>query len=188
MKIKGFDGTTTTTKVGTVQWKIADDNGKMHKIKLPNTYYSEQAESRLLSPQHWVQSANNGKGTQCITYHDAIILEWKDRKYQRTIPLSPNSRNVGIITSPAGIQSYLHACSVLESTQPQLAFPATIDKTDLHIETDDEEDPTAHTPKDHPTKATKRSPSSSKVKRILEDSEEEHQDDRAHPLLADFTK
>jgi hypothetical protein len=47
MTIKGFDGTTTTTKVGTVKWKIADDkNGKMHKIKLPNTYYSEQAESR----------------------------------------------------------------------------------------------------------------------------------------------
>jgi hypothetical protein len=68
MKIKGFDGTTTTTtKVGTVQWKIADDNGKIHKIKLPNTYYSEQAESRLLSPQHWAQSANNGRGTRCLT-------------------------------------------------------------------------------------------------------------------------
>jgi hypothetical protein len=37
MKIKGFDGSTTTAKVGAVQWKIADDTGKIHKIKLPNT-------------------------------------------------------------------------------------------------------------------------------------------------------
>jgi hypothetical protein len=36
------------------------------------------------------------------------------------------------------------------------------------METDDEQNPTVHIPKDHPTKATKiSSPSSSKVKHIL---------------------
>jgi len=188
MKIKGFDGSTTTTKVGTVQWKIADDDGKIHRIKLPNTYYSEQAESRLLSPQHWAQTANNGRGTRCLTYHDAIILEWNDRKYRRTIPLSQHSRNVGVITSPIGIKSYLQACSILDHTHPNIAFPATIDKSDLHIITDDEEEQESTLQQDHPTKATKIPTSSSPVVEIQDDSEEEEQEDRAHPIQTDFTK
>jgi hypothetical protein len=44
--------------------------------------------------------------------------------------------------------------------------------------TDDEEDTTAHIPHNPPTKATKISPSSSKVMYILEDSEEQQQEDR----------
>jgi len=32
MIIKGFNGATATTKVGTVQWKLQDDNGKVHTI------------------------------------------------------------------------------------------------------------------------------------------------------------
>jgi hypothetical protein len=75
MIIKGFDGQKTATKVGTAQWKIVDDNGIIHRIKPPNTYYSQQAESRLLSPKYWAQSANNERGTRCIMYHDAIIQE-----------------------------------------------------------------------------------------------------------------
>jgi hypothetical protein len=72
--IKGFNGATTTTKVGTVQWPLQDDTGRVHRITLPHTYYSRHAEHRLLSPQHWAQVANQGKGTRCITYHDSILL------------------------------------------------------------------------------------------------------------------
>ncbi len=38
------------TMVGTVKWKIKDDNGKVHNFILPNTYYSSSVETRLLSP------------------------------------------------------------------------------------------------------------------------------------------
>jgi hypothetical protein len=58
--IKGFNGATATTKVGTVQWHLQDDQGRVHKITLPHTYYSKHAEHRLLSPQHWAQVANQG--------------------------------------------------------------------------------------------------------------------------------
>jgi hypothetical protein len=79
MRIRGFNGNTTQTKVGTVRWRINDDDGRIHCIKLPYTYYSPHAESRLLSPQHWAQIAKNGRGTKCTTYHEAIILEWEIR-------------------------------------------------------------------------------------------------------------
>ena len=106
--IKGFNGATATTKVGTVQWPLQDDEGRVHKITLPHTYYSKHAEHRLLSPQHWAQVANQGRGTRCITYHDSILLIWGKGKYRKTVPLSPS--NVGVMSTPPGMQSYLHIC------------------------------------------------------------------------------
>ncbi len=106
MRIRGFTGNTTQTKAETVIQRICDDDGMIHFIQLPNTYYSPHAESRLLSPQHLAQIAKNGRGTKCATYHDAIILEWDDQKFKRTIPINHKTRNVGIITTPAEISEY----------------------------------------------------------------------------------
>lgn len=53
IKIKGFNGHTTQTKVGTVRWIIHDDGGKHYHIITPNSYYLSHAESRLLSPLHF---------------------------------------------------------------------------------------------------------------------------------------
>ena len=57
MMIKGFNGATATTRVGTVRWHIQDDAGKTHTLTLPQTYYSASVQTRLLSPQHWAQTA-----------------------------------------------------------------------------------------------------------------------------------
>ncbi len=141
MKIKGFNGHTTQTKEGTVRWRIHDDGGRIHNIILPNTYYSAHAESRLLSPQHWAQIAKNGRGTKCTTYHDAIILEWDNRRFKRTIPINRHTRNVGIISTPIGIDGYLHKCEEYDKAHQVTAFPATIEHVDdLHVVTDDEEE------------------------------------------------
>jgi hypothetical protein len=143
MKIKGFNGHTTQTKVGTVRWRIHDNGGRIHNIILPNTYYSAHAESRLLSPQHWAQIAKNGRGTKCATYHDAIIFEWDNRKFKRTIPINNHTRNVGIVSTPTGINGYLHKCEEYEKAHQATAFPATIEhEGDLHVVTDDEEETT----------------------------------------------
>jgi hypothetical protein len=145
MRIKGFNGQTTQTKVGTVRWRIHDDAGRIHCILLPNTYYSPHAESRLLSPQHWAQIAKNGRGTKCTTYHDAIILEWDNQKYKRTIPINHRTRNVGIITTPAGISEYLQECDKYEKEHQVIAFPTTIENDDeLHEVTDNEEELADH--------------------------------------------
>jgi hypothetical protein len=58
VKISGYNGSTNSTTVGTVKWKIKDDYGKVHNFILPNTFYSSSVETRLLSPQHWAQVRN----------------------------------------------------------------------------------------------------------------------------------
>jgi hypothetical protein len=35
--------------------KIEDDDGKVHKDRLPNSYYVPNTKGRLLSPRHWLR-------------------------------------------------------------------------------------------------------------------------------------
>jgi hypothetical protein len=44
---------------GTFKFKIKDDNGMVHKIKIPNSLYVLELKRCLLSPQHWVQEAKD---------------------------------------------------------------------------------------------------------------------------------
>jgi hypothetical protein len=127
VRVRGFNGSTNSTMVGTVKWKIKDDNGKMHNFILPNTYYSSSVETRLLSPQHWAQTRNKGRDSYCVTYHDAIIMRWNKDKYQITAPLDNRKhRNVGVVRSAPGIKKYLTACQAIDQEYTTLAHPATI--------------------------------------------------------------
>ncbi len=127
VKVRGYNGHTESTMVGTVKWKIQDDNGKIHNFILPNTYYSSAVETRLLSPQHWAQVRNGKRDTYCVTYYDAIIMRLNKDKYQITAPLSDEEhRNVGVVRSVPGIKSYLTPCRALDQEHEVIAFPATI--------------------------------------------------------------
>ena len=96
-----------------------------------------------------------GRGTRCTTYYDAIILQWSHGKYTKTIPITKQTRNVGIITTTPGIHNYNKAYQTALSLFPALAFPTTID---FNIVMDDEASTTSiEHPKDQPTKTTKNS-------------------------------
>jgi hypothetical protein len=100
VRVRGYNGSTNSTSVGTEKWKIKDDNCKIHNFILPNTYYSPSVETKLLSPQHWAQVWNKGRNKYCVTYHDAIIKRWNKDKYQITAPLDNRKhRNVEVMRS-----------------------------------------------------------------------------------------
>jgi hypothetical protein len=127
VRVRGYNGSTISTKVGTVKWKIKDDNGKVHNFILPNTYYSSSVETRLLSPQHWAQTRKKGRDSYCVTYHDAIIMRWNKDKYQITAPLDNRKhRNVGLVRSAPGIKQYLTTCQAIDKENTTIAYPATI--------------------------------------------------------------
>jgi hypothetical protein len=71
--VTGFSKTQTKiSHIGTVRWKVSDDQGIDHDITIPNTYYVPGCGIRLLSPQHWAQEAMDNipckDGTWCATY------------------------------------------------------------------------------------------------------------------------
>ena len=45
--------------IRTFKFKIKDNDGKTHKIKVPNTLFLPDLRRCLLSPQHWVQEARD---------------------------------------------------------------------------------------------------------------------------------
>ena len=122
----------------TMQLRIEDDQGIEHDIIIPNAYYVPDARCRLLSPQHWSQEAKDNRpsrdGTWCATYSDRIVLYWKQRKYQRTIPLDPDETNVGTIYTAPGYKKHIAFCvEIDESEHEDLYFQA-------NEVTDDEDD------------------------------------------------
>jgi len=142
VRVRGYNGHTNSAMVGTVKWRVKDDNGKAHSIILPNTYYSPSVETRLLSSQHWAQVSGRKRDTYCITYYDAIIMRWNRDKYQITAPLDDRKhRNVGVMRSISGIKNYLTSCQAFEEINETLAFLATINldkETEPAVVSDDE--------------------------------------------------
>ena len=125
-KIRGISGTARAAKVGTVLWAIQDDKVGTHAIKIPNTYYVPSIPCRLLSPQHWAFESKDDlpakDGTWCATFKDKVILQWDQRKYQRTIHLDPSS-NVAILRLAPGINRYSN--KLQGSTGIQTSFKHT---------------------------------------------------------------
>jgi hypothetical protein len=134
-KIVGINGTTEASLVGTVRWAIEDDLGRVHQIILPGTYYSASARSRLLSPQHWAQQAEDNypapNGTWCATYAKKIKLYWDQQKYSRTVYLSPRS-NVGVLRTAPSVEKYAKTCARIEERIGTVAMPTVIETEDFY--------------------------------------------------------
>ncbi|KAL7563769.1 hypothetical protein ACA910_020453 [Epithemia clementina (nom. ined.)] len=114
-RVRGLSGAPLqATHVGTVLWRLEDDTGQVHDIRLRGTYLVPKAPTRLLAPQHWAQTARDHapiqEGTGCLTTSKEIILFWKQRQFKKTIPLSATT-NVGVTTTAPGIKTYQAYCT-----------------------------------------------------------------------------
>lgn len=140
-RIEGIDRNSDPTLLGTVKWKIEDDKGKIHKINLPNTYYSPTSKKRLLFPQHWAQKAGDNfpihNGTWYVTYANKIELQWDQRWYTCTVYFSPH-RNLGVMRTAPSIKKYCNVCLTIEDATALQAMPAILE-TYTHYKSNEEE-------------------------------------------------
>jgi hypothetical protein len=58
-EVEGIKSGLDIKGTGTFQFKINNNSGMMHKIKIPNSLYVPELRRCLLSPQHWVQEAKD---------------------------------------------------------------------------------------------------------------------------------
>ena len=134
IRIKGFNGTYSAARIGTVRWPILDDEGVKHVLQIPDTYFVASCPMRLLSPQHYSQQINDHRGTYSTNFGDQVVFVFHQKKFQVTIPLNPSS-NVGIIRSAPGHQVF--SCFVEDAKPPKEPPPAIFA---YNVITDDEAD------------------------------------------------
>ena len=114
--IKGFGGArTNNVMAGALKWRWCDDNRKIHSFTIPNSYYTESVDNRLLSPQNWakIQRDKSEQGTGEFTNSNTCKMYLDKGKYSMTIPLT-SSTNVSNIHIAPGYNRYSQYCQQAE--------------------------------------------------------------------------
>ena len=125
VRVRGVGGYVPITHKGTVNWRFEDDNGRVHEFLIPNCYLVPHLPQRILSPQHWAQGLSDHaplpNGTRCVTTDSAIILQWKQRRFSKTVKLSPGS-NIGIMRSAPGFSKFKAFEALIEDQTDVVAY------------------------------------------------------------------
>ena len=112
--IKGFGGAKTyEVWTGTIHWDWEDDQGKIHTMVIPNSYYVPEGKVRLLSPQHWAQTRKSSEkrgGAGEMTTGTEVVLFWNDRQSRRTIQIDTHGNNVATFHLASGYKQYHAYC------------------------------------------------------------------------------
>ena len=140
--ISGIGGPIGITHQGTIKWSLLDDQGRAHTFRIPNAYYAPKAPHRLLSPQHWSQTAFSDKTLTgwATTYHDRVVLHWNKDKCRKTIPLDVRTNVAKLYTSPG--TTHFRVYAALMETQIADSIPLcfnvnVVSADDNHLSQDD---------------------------------------------------
>jgi hypothetical protein len=87
-KVDGINEGIEIVGKGTFKFKIADDDGRAHIIRIPNLLYLPELKGCLLLPQHWVQEAGDGQ-TWMVNLAHHCVLQWAGG--QKTVPFNKSS-------------------------------------------------------------------------------------------------
>jgi hypothetical protein len=142
IKVKGFNGSSSSTRAGTVSWTVLDDTGYRRTLTIPNTYYVPACPLRLLSPQHYSQEINDLRGTYSTNFGNHVLFVWSRGRYRATLPLSSSS-NVRILRSAPGNEIFSHFVGL--TACPALFTPAVVsdDEADS-LESEYDSDASSH--------------------------------------------
>ena len=125
-KVNSIKGHAKATHRGTIKWHVKDDNGLVNVMVIKGAYLIPDAATRILSPQHLAQQAEDHylkeEGTGALTTGKNITLFWSQRHFAKTVPLDP-STNVGLTTTASGARSFCAFCATItvpETIQPNI--------------------------------------------------------------------
>ena len=119
-KVKGIKGHADATHRGTLKWYLEDDTGLVHVMIIQGAYLIPDATTRILSPQHLAQQANDHypkeEGTESLTTSKNITLFSSHRQFTKRVPLDPRT-NVGLTTTAAGTRFYHAFCATIDTEE-----------------------------------------------------------------------
>ena len=114
--VKGIKGHAQAAHWGTLKWNIEDDHGLVHVMVITGAYLIPETTTRILSPQHLAQQANDHypttEGTGALTTSKNITLFWEQRRFTKTVSLDPKT-NMGLTTTASGTRSFHAFCATV---------------------------------------------------------------------------
>ena len=114
--VKGIKGHAQAAHWGTLKWNIEDDHGLVHVMVITGAYLIPETTTRILSPQHLAQQANDhyptAEGTGALTTSKNITLFWEQRHFTKTVSLDPKT-NMGLTTTASGTRSFHAFCATV---------------------------------------------------------------------------
>ena len=79
-KVRGIKRHAKATHRGTLKWYVEDDNGLVHVMVIKGAYLIPEAATRILSPQHLAQQADDhypkAEGTGALMTSKHIMVFW----------------------------------------------------------------------------------------------------------------
>jgi hypothetical protein len=87
-KVDGINDGLEILGKGTFKFKLTDDDGRTHIIRVPNSLYLLKLKSCLLSPQHWAQEAGD-RQTWMVNGTHHCVLQWANGR--KTVPFNKSS-------------------------------------------------------------------------------------------------
>ena len=115
--VKGI-GSARIEGVGTVQWKIEDDRGKIHTLEIKNTLYLPNLHKAILSPQHTAKNCDWTSTTETSLTTKAYESYFKfgpKGEFQRTATHAIDT-DVPDIRASASCQSYFAYAAEFEAS------------------------------------------------------------------------
>ena len=166
-KVVGVDGVPRgiAAGIGTIHWKLEDDNGRLHSIVIRNAYYIPQSPKCLLPPQHFARHGNTSRDhTVCNQFWNRAILRFGPKgEFTKTVyHHETDSGTPDMFSAPAtskyskySMQADLHQCvqsfEVTLPPRPQVDLP--------HVVSDSESDSDSESETTVPGKTPTASPS-----------------------------
>jgi hypothetical protein len=140
-EVTGINSGLEIKGIGTFKFKVDDDDGTTHEIKIPNSLYLPDLMRCLLSPQHWAQEAGDNyplpRGTRMENEDKRCVLVWGQGKYEKWIPFNATS-NVPTMYSASSSLAYRAYATTFEALKASffrrehvLQFPGLPQRDDL---------------------------------------------------------
>ena len=105
VRMKGFQGASAYSQgIGTVKWRIEDNDGKVHDIFIKDTLFVPDSTQRLSCPQQWAQQAQDHyperRGTFVIQDDKYLELHWNQDRCVKTIEWDKHTNTAYTRTAP----------------------------------------------------------------------------------------
>jgi len=142
--IKGFGGQNTyEVYQGTIVWHWYDNQGQIHKFRIPNSYYVPKGHVRLLSPQHWARTQlgskiKHARGTGETTTATKSTLFWNNGANQLDVMISERDNCATFYLAP-GFNNFAMFCQECRIDYNE-SMQSPIHACDTQVVSDDEDD------------------------------------------------